>query len=54
MKCEKLLDLYRDYLFSTFRQTTAVELMELLNGEISHDHVQRYLACEKETSVDLW
>src|SRR5271157_4260027 len=54
MKREKLLDLYSDYLISAFGQTTATGLSELLNGEISHDHVQRYLAGERQTSVDLW
>jgi hypothetical protein len=54
MKYEKLLDLYRDNLTSTFRQTTAAGLLELLNREINHDHVQRYLTDEKEISVDLW
>ncbi len=54
MKSEKLLDLYSDYLISAFGQTTATGLSELLNGEISHDHVQRYLAGAQQTSVDLW
>jgi len=50
MKGEKLLDLYRDYLLNTFGQTTAAGLLELLNREISHDHVHRYLAGEKNFS----
>jgi hypothetical protein len=44
MKNGKLLDLYSDYLISAFGQTTATGLASLLNGEISHDQVQRSLA----------
>ena len=54
MAKEKLLDLYSDYLISAFGQTTATGLSALLNGEISHDSVQRFLAGERQTSVDLW
>ena len=54
MKSEKLLDIYSDYLISAFGQTTATGLSALLNGEISHDNIQRYLAGEKQTSADLW
>jgi hypothetical protein len=52
MKNDKLLDLYSDYLISSFGQTTATGLSALLNHEISHDAVQRYLSVEKRTSVD--
>jgi len=54
MASEKLLDLYSDYLISAFGQTTATGLSALLNGEISHDSVQRFLAGERHTAVDLW
>jgi len=54
MKNSKLLDLYSDYLISAFGQTTATGLSSLLNGEISHDQVQRSLAGEQQTSADLW
>jgi len=54
MAREKLLDLYSDYLISAFGQTTATGLAALLNGEISHDSVQRFLAGERQTSVHLW
>ena len=54
MKDEKLLDLYRDYLISSFGQTTATGLSALLNQEISHDAVQRFLSEAKRTSSDLW
>jgi hypothetical protein len=54
MAKDNLLDLYSDYLISAFGQTTATGLSALLNGEISHDSVQRYLAGERQTSTDLW
>jgi len=54
MAKENLLDLYSDYLISAFGQTTATGLSALLNGEISHDSVQRFLASERKTSEDLW
>jgi len=54
MKNSKLLDLYSDYLISAFGQTTATGLSSLLNGEISHDQLQRSLAGEEPTSADLW
>jgi len=54
MKNGKLLDLYSDYLISAFGQTTATGLASLLNGEISHDQVQRSLADKEPTSADLW
>ena len=54
MKNGKLLDLYSDYLISAFGQTTATGLSTLLNGEISHDQLQRSLAGEEQNSADLW
>lgn len=54
MKNSKLLDLYSDYLISAFGQRTATGLSSLLNGEVSHDQVQRFLASEAQTSADLW
>ena len=54
MKNNNLLDLYSDYLISAFGQTTATGLASLVDGDISHDQVQRSLASEKKTSSDLW
>jgi len=54
MKNGKLLDLYSDYLISAFGQTTATGLSALLDGEISHDQMQRSLAGEEQGSADLW
>lgn len=54
MKNGKLLDLYSDYLISAFGQTTATGLSSLLDGEVSHDQMQRSLAGAEQTSADLW
>ncbi len=54
MTDKELLELYSDYLISAFGQTTATGLSALLDGQISHDRVQRFLASPKRTSVDLW
>jgi hypothetical protein len=49
-----LLDLYTDYLISSFGPTTATGLSRLVNGEVSHDQVTRFLASPPKTSADLW
>lgn len=49
-----LLDIYSDYLLASFSQTSATGLSHLLDGEISHDQVTRFLANKKQTSKDLW
>jgi hypothetical protein len=54
MKTNNLHDLYSDYLISALGQTTATGLSALLNGAVSHDQVQRFLAREAQTSADLW
>ena len=51
---DKLLDLYSDYLISSFGLTTATGLATLLKGGISHDQVTRFLAGKPHTSADLW
>lgn len=51
---KSLLDLYTDYLISSFGPTTATGMDRLLDGEISHDQVTRYLASAPKTSADLW
>jgi hypothetical protein len=50
----KLLDIYSDYLLSSFSLTTATGLSALVNGSLSHDQVSRFLAGEKRTSADWW
>ena len=49
-----LLDLYSDYLLSSFRATTATGLSALLDGQISHDQVTRFLSQTDYTSKPLW
>ena len=51
---EKLLDLYTDYLLSSFGQVTATGLSRLLDGEVSHDQVTRFLSSAPKNSADLW
>lgn len=50
----QILDLYSDYLLSSFGQTTATGLARLLDGEISHDQISRMLGSEKLTSKTWW
>ena len=51
-----LLDLYADYLISSFGQTTATGLATLLEGAVSHDAITRLLANNGQafTSRQLW
>lgn len=49
-----MLDLYSDYLLASFSATTATGLSELLDGEVSHDQVTRFLSGQKKTSAELW
>src|SRR5437762_6904582 len=49
-----LLDLYSDYLISSFGQTTATGLATVLAGSVSHDQITRFLASPAATSAELW
>ncbi|MDQ3633144.1 MAG: transposase [Acidobacteriota bacterium] len=51
---KQMLDIYSDYLLASFSQTSATGLSRLMNGEISHDQVTRFLSSEMKTSKDLW
>jgi hypothetical protein len=51
---KEILDLYTDYLISSFGQTTATGLSKLTNGDVSHDQVSRMLSSPKMTSKDWW
>lgn len=53
MKKEEL-ELYTDYLISTSGYATATGLSAVLDGEISHDKVTRFLSEREYTSRDLW
>lgn len=49
-----LLDLYADYLISSFSSTTATGFSTVLDEAISHDQITRFLAARPFTSADLW
>ena len=51
---EHLLDLYTDYLLSSFGQTSATGLSNLLDGAINHDKITRFLSNSNFTSKDIW
>lgn len=51
---ENILDLYTDYLLSSFGQTSATGLSNLVEGSIKHDTVTRFLSGSNFTSKDLW
>ena len=50
---QQMADLYSDYLLASFGATTATGLSQLLEGEVSHDQVTRYLAGTKKTAAAL-
>jgi hypothetical protein len=54
MNENELLDIYTDYLISSFGLTTATGLSQLLNGAISHDRIQRFLGSAPKTGKALW
>jgi len=51
---DNLAEIYSDYLIASFGLTTATGLSNLLDGEISHDRITRFLAGKVKTSKDLW
>jgi hypothetical protein len=48
------LELYTDYVLSTFGARTATGLSSMMQGEISHDRITRFLSGRAYTSKDLW
>lgn len=48
------LELYTDYLLSTFGAATATGLSAMVNGDVSHDRITRFLSKQAYTSKDLW
>src|SRR5258706_13636303 len=54
MNTNELLDIYSEYLISSFGQTTGTGLAGLLGGSISHDQIQRLLSKERFNAADLW
>lgn len=51
---KKMLDIYTDYLISQNHHATATGLSALLDGEISHDKVTRFLNTDEYGSRELW
>lgn len=50
----RMLDLYSDYLISSFSYTTATGMSAMLNGSLSHDQITRFLSADDYTSKNLW
>lgn len=48
------LELYSDYLISSFSYVTATGLSNMLDNAVSHDSITRFLSKEEYTSKDLW
>lgn len=49
-----LLDLYSDYLLSSFSLATATGLSEMMDGAYSHDQITRMLGAEKYSQKQYW
>lgn len=49
-----ILDIYTDYLICQNQYATAIGLSNLLEGEISHDQITRFLNRNDYSSKDLW
>jgi hypothetical protein len=54
MDDKELLDIYTDYLISSFGLTTGTGLSQLLDGAISHDRIQRFLASPIKSGAEFW
>jgi hypothetical protein len=53
-KNKQIFELYIDYLVNSFSYTTASGLSTLLDGDISHDQITRFLSHKQFSSADLW
>ena len=49
-----MLDIYSDYLISSFSFTAATGLSAMLDHQLSHDKITRFLSQRSYTSKDLW
>lgn len=54
MKNPKILDLYSDYLISTFQLATATGMSALLDNALSHDQISRFLGQGLFDQKDYW
>ena len=51
---KELLDIYSDYLISQNQKSTATGLSKVLDGDISHDQITRFLNGKEFSSKQLW
>lgn len=51
---KNLLGLYTKYLIWSTEQTTATQLSRMLDGDVNHDQVTRFLSNELFISKDVW
>ncbi len=51
---KQMLDIYSDYLISSFSYTTATGLSNTLSGLISHDKITRFLSAGDYDAKQLW
>lgn len=51
---QKLLDLYSDYLITSFSLATATGLSNLVDGSYSHDQITRFLGKERYDQKTYW
>jgi len=54
MENPQLLDIYTDYLLSSFSLVTATGLSEALDKQYSHDQISRFLAKKRFSQKDFW
>ncbi len=54
MKNPGLVDLYSDYLLTSFGLSSAVGMSKMLDCEYSHDQISRFLAQTTLTPLDFW
>lgn len=54
MDDKELLDIYTDYLIRSFGLTSGTGLSRLLDGAISHDRIQGFLASPVKGGADFW
>lgn len=54
MKKQAMMDIYSDYLLSSFGPTTATGLSRLVGGSVSHDEITRMLSSEVQSSASWW
>ena len=54
MKNPQILDLYSDFLLSSFGLVTSTGLSTLVNNGYSHDKISRFLAQTTFNNEDFW